>query len=100
MPHVAYLVDVAGRRIAHLGDATADAAVLQDIAPVLNNLDAVFAPPWVAFGSEGARDILRDVIPADALLVGHFTRSFIAAPPSDMPDHLTLLIEPGQTVDL
>ncbi len=98
MAHTAYLVEVEGRRIAHLGDATPDTTILSTIAPALNSLDALFVPPWIAFGADDQLDSLRKTLTTDRLLLGHLSVAFIKTPPNDLPPDLTLLREPGQTV--
>jgi len=73
IPHLAYLVDAAGFRVAHLGDAEPSAAALAPLAGLGWRPDLAFVPHWIVADETGA-DLVRTAIGARHMVVMHANR--------------------------
>lgn len=73
IPHLAYVVDMAGFRVAHVGDAGPSAAAVGPLADLAWRSDLAFVPHWLLADDAGARLVLA-AIGARHVVVMHANR--------------------------
>lgn len=73
IPHLAYVVDMAGFRIVHLGDAEPSANALGPLTGLARRPDLAFVPHWLVADDAGER-LMRSAIGARHVVVMHANR--------------------------